>query len=94
MTDGASTYQRPHRGTLILMFGILGLVVCFPFGIAAWVMGGADIAAMNRGEMDRSGESITNTGRILGIISVVLAAIGVLVALALLVAVAGGASRY
>jgi hypothetical protein len=57
-------------------------------------MGGADIAAMNRGEMDRSGESITNTGRILGIISVVLAAIGVLVALALLVAVAGGASRY
>jgi hypothetical protein len=27
--------MKPHRGTLILIFGILGLVTCQIFGIAA-----------------------------------------------------------
>ena len=31
--------MKPHRGIMILVFGILGLVVCQLFGIAAWVMG-------------------------------------------------------
>src|SRR4051794_8841971 len=30
-------WLQPHRGTLILVFGILSLVVCAPMGIAAWV---------------------------------------------------------
>ena len=26
---------RPHRGVMILVFGIVGLTMCFPLGIAA-----------------------------------------------------------
>ena len=78
MNDGSSAV-RPHRGAMILVFGIVGIVLCQVFGIVAWVMGNADLAAMERGEMDRSGEGMTNAGKILGIISVVLLVLGVLV---------------
>lgn len=60
--------MRPHRGGLILTFGIIGVVVCHPFGIVAWVMGNNDVAEMDRGYMDPSGRDLTNAGRILGII--------------------------
>jgi ferric-dicitrate binding protein FerR (iron transport regulator) len=65
--------RQPHRGSTILVLGILGLVLCVPLGIAAWVMGTSDLAAMSRGEMDRSGEGMTRAGQILGIIATVLA---------------------
>ena len=66
---------RPHRGTLILVFGILGLVVCVIFGVAAWVMGSGDLKQMQAGVMDRSGEGLTRAGMICGMISVILIAI-------------------
>ena len=87
MSDGSSPSTQPHRGVLILVLGILGIAVCLPLGIAAWVMGNSDLAAMARGEMDRSGEGMTNAGKVCGIISVVLAAVGVLVAVVVLVGV-------
>jgi LSD1 subclass zinc finger protein len=60
----------PHRGGLILTLGILSLVFhCVPLGIAAWVMGANDLAAMRRGEMNRAGEGVTQAGRICGMIS-------------------------
>lgn len=62
--------MEPHRGTLILVFGILGLVVCFIFGICAWVMGKADLEKMRTGMMDPEGESLTKVGYILGIVGV------------------------
>jgi len=34
--------MKPHRGAVILAFGILGLVVCQLFGVAAWVMADND----------------------------------------------------
>lgn len=69
---------RPHRGTLVLVLGILGLVCsCFPIGIAAWVLGHTDLGAMDRGEIDPSGRSLTQAGKICGIISVVLGALGI-----------------
>lgn len=64
--------QRPHRGVLILVLGILGLVCCFILGIIAWVMGNTDLQEMRAGRMDPSGEGLTQAGRICGIISVVL----------------------
>ena len=60
---------KPHRASLILAFGILGLVVCQLFGVAAWVMGNKDLEEMDRGYMDPSGRDLTNTGRILGMVS-------------------------
>lgn len=64
--------MKPHRGTLILILGILGLIVCMPVGIAAWVMGNGDLKEMAAGTMDPAGKDMTNIGRILGIVSVVL----------------------
>jgi hypothetical protein len=69
MNTGTSGGLAPHRGTLILVFGILGLVVCAIFGIVAWVMGRSDLQKMKDGQMDPSGESVTKTGMILGIIT-------------------------
>jgi hypothetical protein len=71
--------MKPHRGTLILVFGILGIVFCFPLGIAAWVMGKRDLKEMDAGTMDSSGRSNTNAGRICGMIGTLLAAFMVLV---------------
>ncbi|MBI1189790.1 MAG: DUF4190 domain-containing protein [Tepidisphaera sp.] len=84
VTRDPSPYSnlRPHRGTLILVFGILGLVMCFAFGVAAWIMGSSDLREMNAGSMDPSGREMTNAGKILGIISVCLQGLGLLIAIA------------
>jgi hypothetical protein len=60
------------NGVLILIFGVLGLVLCAPLGIAAWLMGNSDLQKMRQGLMARDEEGITQTGRILGIIATVL----------------------
>jgi hypothetical protein len=72
---GGPYYPRPgepHRGTLILVFGILGLLMCPIFGIAAWVMGRADMAKMDAGQMDPEGRSNTQAGVICGMIASVI----------------------
>jgi hypothetical protein len=68
--------MKPHRGTLILVFGILGITVCGIFGPIAWIMGNADINEIRAGTMDPSGEQLTNIGRILGIVGTVLIVLG------------------
>lgn len=78
---------QPHRATLILVLGILGFC-CLPCGIAAWIMGSGDLKKMQAGQMDRSGESTTNIGKILGIVTTVLALLGIVVQVIL--AVIGG----
>jgi hypothetical protein len=67
--------MKPNRAPLILTFGILGLVCCLLFGVAAWVMGSSDLHEMDAGRMDPSGRDLTKTGRLLGIIGVVLQAL-------------------
>src|SRR5207247_466635 len=50
-------YLTPHRGALILVFGILSFFVCpFVFSICAIVMGNADLLEMRAGRMDPEGE--------------------------------------
>jgi len=71
--------MKPHRGTLILVFGILGLVICGPLGIAAWVMGNSDLRAMDAGTMDPSGRGTTQAGKICGMIATILMILAVLV---------------
>jgi len=83
----------PHRGVLILVFGILGFVLCFPFGIVAWGMGSTDLKAMDAGRMDPEGRALTRAGQVLGIIMCALIAlmmiIGVIAALVAMFASAG-----
>lgn len=70
--------MEPHRATTVLILGILSLVLCQPLGIAAWMMGSADLKKMKAGLMDRSGEGQTQAGYVLGIISMVIMAISLL----------------
>jgi len=69
-TSAASV--KAHRGTMLLVFGILGLLCCIIFAILAWVMGSSDLKAMAEGQMDPSGEGLTKAAKILGIIGCVL----------------------
>lgn len=69
-------YLQPHRGAAVLTLGILGLVACLICGIIAWVMGNNDLREMRAGRMDRSGEGMTNAGRICGMIACILAMAG------------------
>jgi hypothetical protein len=70
---------RPHRGTLILVLGILGLVCCFICGIIAWVMGNNDLRDIDAGRMDPSGRGLTQAGKICGMVSVALQIVGLLI---------------
>jgi len=71
--------MKPHRGTLILVLGILGLVLCGVFtAIPAWIMGSGDLKQIDAGQMDPSGRGTTNAGRILGIIGTILGILGIL----------------
>ena len=70
----------PHRGGMILAFGILSLFVLpIVFGPMAWFMGNADLQAMRSGYMDPSGESQTNTGRILGMLATIMQIVGLVI---------------
>lgn len=81
----------PHRGTVVLVLGILGLVTgCFICGIIAWVMGNNDLKQMAAGTMDKSGEGLTKAGKICGMINVILVIIGFVIWL--LIAVLAGAT--
>jgi hypothetical protein len=68
---------KPHRAGTVLALGIIGLFVCGPLCIAAWMMGDSDIREMDAGIMDKSGRSTTSTGRSLGILGAILWIIGI-----------------
>ena len=71
--------RKPHRAGTILTLGIIGLFVCGPLCLAAWVMGGNDLREMDAGIMDSSGRSTTSTGHSIGILGTALWIIGVIV---------------
>ena len=81
---------RPHRGVLILVLGILGIVCCLICGIVAWVMGNGDLREMDAGRMDPSGRGLTQAGKICGIISVVLAILGIVMWLVMMIVAGAG----
>ncbi len=83
--------MKPHRGTLVLVLGILGLIICQPVGIAAWLMGNADLKEINAGTMDPEGKTLTQIGKILGIIATVLLALGIVLFILMMVLGVGAA---
>lgn len=76
----AGRAAAPHRGGLVLAFGILSwATACFLFGVVAWIMAAEDLRAMRAGVMDNSGEPLTRAGMYLGLINVVVFGVGVLI---------------
>ena len=66
---------EPHRGTMILVFGILSLVLGMfglPLGIIAWVMGHGDLKKIKAGAMDPEGRGLTLAGKICGMVGTIL----------------------
>lgn len=77
----------PHRGPMILVFGILGALTfsCFLlgiFGVIAWVLGKRDLELIRRGQMDKEGEGLTRAGYILGIVGTIMFALYLLLIVA------------
>ncbi len=68
----SSRRLAPHRGTTVLVLGILSFVVCVICGVCAWVMGNSDLREMDAGRMDPAGRSSTQAGKLCGMISVLL----------------------
>jgi amino acid transporter len=91
---GFVRHTKPHRGVLILVFGILGFVVCVIFGILAWVWGANDLREMDAGQMDPEGRGLTQAGKIVGMVSVILTLVVVVgwVLLVVLMGVGAGAA--
>ncbi|MHC2069434.1 DUF4190 domain-containing protein [Bremerella sp. T1] len=81
--------MKPHRGVLILVLGILGLVGCCICAPIAWYMGSQDMAEIEAGRMDPEGKQMTQIGMILGIVGCVLTLLGIIVQVGIMV-MAGG----
>ena len=88
----SNLFLKPHRGTLILVLGILSLIVCGPLGIAAWIMGNNDLREIDAGQMDSTGRSLTQAGRVCGIIACILMALSVIAAILFFLLFIGGAA--
>ena len=70
---------EPHRGTLILVLGILSLVVYgFFTGIPAWIMGRNDLKKIKAGLMEPEGEGSTKGGMICGIICCIISLLSII----------------
>jgi len=79
MTRAARDRQSPaqmrrHRGGLILVLGILGIVLSFGLGLIAWLVGKSDLLEMDRQRTDPAGRGLTNAGMVCGLIGVLLGA--------------------
>jgi hypothetical protein len=75
----------PHRGILILIFGILSIVCCFIFGIIAWVLANGDLKQMAAGRMDPSGEGMTKAGKICAIVGIAIQIVGIVIQLIIMI---------
>lgn len=66
----------PHRGPMILVLGLVGLLMCVAVGVFAWLFGNKDLAEMDAGRMDPAGRDLTKAGKILGMVAVGLWVVG------------------
>lgn len=69
------SYAKPHRGGMLLAFGICAWAVCAIFGIIAFFMAKTDLAEMRAGIMDPAGEGMTKAGYYLGMINMIFVAV-------------------
>jgi hypothetical protein len=64
---------EPHRGTGILVLGVVSLFVMpLPLGLLAWFWGSEDLKKMDSGRMDPEGRGTTQAGKVCGMISSLL----------------------
>jgi hypothetical protein len=62
--------MAPHRGVMILILGLCGILPCcigLICGPVAFFLGSADIKKMDEGSMDPTGRTLTQVGRFVGL---------------------------
>lgn len=74
-----AAYLQPHRGGMILALGLISWLLCPLLGLAPWLMGKTDLAAMKAGTMDRSGEGMTTAGLWIGLIALIMSIVGLVI---------------
>jgi hypothetical protein len=74
----SGSYPEASQATTVLVLGIISIVLCQFLGPVAWVMGNNELAAIDAGRRAPENRGTANAGRILGIISTVLIAIGII----------------
>jgi hypothetical protein len=85
----AALKRQPHRGALILILGIMGILTTCPIpSIMAWVMGTHDLDEMRANRMDDSGYNMTASGRMLGLIFGMMYVAGTVIGTLVLFAIA------
>ena len=68
--------RAPDNGSTILVLGILGLVVCAPLGVVAWIQGNSYMQRCREIGVEPDGQAVA--GRICGMIATVLMALSLL----------------
>jgi hypothetical protein len=63
----------------VLILGIVGLVICFPCGIIAVILGNGALKEIDANPGAYTNRGMVNAGRILGIIAIVIWVIGLIV---------------
>ena len=89
MYPGYQSYMYPSRGSTILVFGILGLLVCAVFGPIAWSMGNEELRRIESGQAPPDGHGSASAGRICGMISSILMILGIGLFVLIMIAAAG-----
>ena len=69
-------FPESSQATTALVLGILGLVVCGILGPFAWHIGHQEITAIDAGRREPGNRGTAQAGRVLGIISSLILALG------------------
>lgn len=70
--------QKHPRATMILVFGILGLICCSVFAPVAWVMGNTTVKEIDAAPGRYTGRDLANVGKILGIVGTVILVLSII----------------
>jgi hypothetical protein len=75
---------RAHpQGTIILVLGLLGILICGILAPIAWIMGNSALAEIDRNPSAYTNRSTVQVGRVLGIVGTVLWITGIVLAIVL-----------
>lgn len=87
--------QASSRATLALILGIVGIVLCPPVAVAAWIIGVQERRAIAAGQSPQAGQGMATAGWVMGIIgTIILILIVLIVGFAIAAATIMGGSRF
>ena len=89
-SSGKRGRMKPHRGSTILILGLLGIFMCGIFtGIPAVIMGSGDLSAMRRKQMDPQGRGQTLAGVIMGYFTIAVSVLAIILQIVLMSLLSG-----